>query len=109
MARDTRACRARRYRRISTPCKASGKASCLDLLLDLLQLFLDVLQLVLDFRHPGVRYALTQLLARLLGDLAIVRLDTVELLVLELLEIERDVVTALGKPDQLVELHLDRL
>ena len=56
---------------MSTPCKASGKASCLDPLLDLLQFLLDVLQLVLDFRHPGVRDAPTQFLASLLGDLAI--------------------------------------
>src|SRR6478609_2991529 len=105
MARGTRACRARRYRRMSTPCKASGKASCLDPLLDLLQFLLDVLQLVLDFRHPGVRDAPTQFLASLLGDLAIARLDTVELLVLELLQVEQHVMTAFRQPDQLVQLH----
>ena len=62
-----------------------------------------------DFRHPGVGNPPAQLLARLLGDLAIARLDAVELLVLELLEVEQHVVPALREPDQLVELHLDRL
>src|SRR5262245_15080120 len=62
-----------------------------------------------DVRTARVGAAALQLLAGLSRELSVTRLDVIELLLRELLEVEERVVRALDGPDQLVELEVHRL
>src|SRR5579871_5745711 len=91
-ARNTRACRPARSRRTSLPCASCGSCSLR----------------VLDLGGVRVELAARELGPRPRRQLAIARPVALQVILLELFEIEQRVVRTLRRPDQLVELDLDR-